>query len=30
MKIFNIEMELILYILLSKIEEAEKQNIFNC
>lgn len=29
MKIFNIEMEL-LYILLSKIEEAEKQNIFNC
>lgn len=30
MKIFDIEMELILYILLSKIEEAEKQNIFNC
>lgn len=30
MKIFNIEMELILYILLSKIKEAEKQNIFNC
>lgn len=30
MKIFNIEVELILYILLSKIEEAEKQNIFNC
>lgn len=29
MKIFDIEMELILYILLSKIEEAEKQNIFN-